>query len=69
MSYELELLTSTDTFHDLHLLADGKDGKCRVEKKALRELLIDHTGMIQALQRHSYRIRYEPPPRKRERIL
>jgi hypothetical protein len=68
MANTLELLTSLDTFDDLHALADGKDGKCRVAKADLRRLLIDHTCMIQELQRHSVRCHYEPPKRHRERI-
>lgn len=64
----IELLTPLDTFHDLHELADGREGKCRIDKAVLRSLLIDHTVMINALQRAAVKVKTEPPKRRREVI-
>ena len=66
MAQTVELLTSLDTFQDLHILADGKDGKVRVERADLRRLLIDHTCMINALKGAAVQVRTEPPPRRRD---
>ena len=68
MASSIELLTSLDTFHNLHLLADGRDGKVRVDKTQLRRLLIDHTCMLKELQQHSVKVTTEPPKRRRESI-
>lgn len=65
---EVELLTSLEVYQDLHILADGKDGKVRVDKAAIRKLLIDHTCMIQALQKCAVKVKTEPPKRRREAI-
>ena len=69
MAQAVELLTSLDTFQDLHELADGKDGKVRVEKADLRRLLIDHSVMINGLKGAAVQVRTEPPPRRRESII
>lgn len=69
MSQTVELLTPLDTFQDLHVLADGKDGKVKVDKAALRRLLIDHTLMIGALKQAAVQVRTEPPPKRRETIV
>ena len=64
----IELLTSLETFDALHILADGKDGKVRVEKEALRKLLIDHSEMINGLKKSGVMVRAEPPVIRRETI-
>ena len=64
----VELLTSLETFDDLHLKADGRDGKVRVDKTALRHLLIDHSEMLVALKGAHVSVRAEPPKRRRESI-
>lgn len=68
MAERLELLTSLDTFHDLHLQADTRRAKIRVDSEALRHLLIDHTCMLTELQRHGVRASAPPPKRRREHI-
>lgn len=64
----LELLTSLDTFHDLHVMADTRRALIRVSSEALRHLLIDHSCMLNELQRHGVRCATTPPKRRRERI-
>lgn len=68
MAQSLELLTSVDTFHDLHIIADSRKAAVRVDRQALHGLLLDHTCLLNELQRHGVRATCPPPPRKRERI-
>jgi len=64
----LELLTSLDTFHDLHVQADTRKSTIKVDSTALRHLLIDHTCMLNELKRHGVSASAPPPPRRRERL-
>jgi len=68
MSNMVDLLTSLDTFHELHVAADTRRAKIRVDAEALRHLLIDHTCMLNELQKHGVKARCPPPQRRRERI-
>lgn len=69
MPTQLELLTSVDAFHDLHIIADGRKALVKVDRQALLNLLIDHTCMLNELQRHGVRPTCPPPPRRRERLI
>jgi hypothetical protein len=64
----IDLLTSLNTFQDLHELADGKSGKVKVEKDQLRHLLIDHSFMLQELKRHGVTCRDPTVKKRRETI-
>lgn len=68
MSEPLELLTSVDTFHDLHIQADTRRATIKVDSTALRHLLIDHSCMLSELQRHGVKAAAPPPKRRRETI-
>lgn len=68
MAQVLELLTSVDTFHDLHIIADSRKAVIKVDRQALHSLLLDHTCMLNELQRHGVKASCPPPPRRRERL-
>ena len=69
MAEPLELMTSLDLFHDLHLLADGKAGNVKVDKQALKGLLIDHSTMIGALKGHGVTCRDPQVKVRRLRLI
>jgi hypothetical protein len=64
----IELLTSLDTFHDLHVVADTRRASVKVDSTALRHLLIDHSCMLNELRRHGVQASAPPPPRRREKV-
>ena len=68
MSEPLELLTPLDTFHDLHIQADTRKAMIKVSSEALRHLLIDHSTMLNELQRHGVKARTTPPKRRHKRL-
>ena len=66
---ELDLLTSVDVFHDLHVVADVRKNIVKVNRQALLNLLIDHTCMLNALQRAAVKVTGPAPLRKRETLI
>lgn len=68
MAEPLELLTSVDDFHDLHLIADGRKATVKVDRVKLLNLLIDHTCLLNALPADR-QPRAPAPPRRRETLI
>lgn len=50
MPKAVELLTSTEVFHDLHVAVDNRRQSVRVDRQAVLNLLIDHSVMLNALK-------------------
>jgi len=69
MAEPLDLLTSVDDFHDMHLLADKARRSVKIDAQKLKNLLIDHTCMMNALQSCAIKVRGPAPIRRREHIL
>lgn len=68
MSEALELLTSVDDFHDLHLIADSRKATVKVDRQKLLNLLIDHTCLLNALPADRQPVA-PAPQRRRETIV
>lgn len=68
MTVKVDLLTSHDTFTDLHDLADGKAKAVRVSREQLLHLLIDHSVLTAALHRSTGFTVTEPVKRDRPRL-
>lgn len=67
----VDLMTSLDTYHDLHVLADtGRKTTLKVERQQLLGLLLDHSAMINELQKRGVKCRDPELPNKikRERL-
>ena len=68
MPEPLDLLTSVDDFHDLHLIADARKATVKVDRQKLLNLLIDHTCLLQALP-FDRQPRAPAPKHRRESIV
>ena len=68
MPSSIEILTSVDTFHDLHILCDNNKKIVKVEREALLHLLLDHHTFLHAISA-SIKITAPPPKRRREKII
>lgn len=67
MAEPLDLLTSVDDFHDLHIIADVRKATVKVDRQKLLNLLIDHTCLLQALP--SNKQPRGPAPKRRREII
>ena len=68
MSSKVSLLTTTESFDELHATAQTGRGSAKVSREQLLHLLIDHSVMVKALQGSSSFTVTEPRKRERPRL-
>lgn len=65
---KIELQLTTDQFHQLHKLADGRRASVPVDRELLTKLLVDHSAVLRSLHESGIKLSEPLPARQRTRL-